>query len=96
MTGPFAFVRLIGDREAIEKITTTWDKIVVDRSADLAETAGVIRAIARACRSSSSSTTTMRATRPRPPRQLRGLLGLPDPAAARTAPDDPLRLKGKP
>ena len=33
-----AFVRLLGDREAIEKVTTTWDKIVVDRSAELAET----------------------------------------------------------
>ena len=46
VTGPLSFVRLLGDREAIEKVTTRWDKIVVDRAADLAETAGVIRSIA--------------------------------------------------
>ena len=46
VTGPFAFVRLIGDREAIEKVATTWDKIVVDRSAELAGTARLIRSLA--------------------------------------------------
>ena len=46
VTGPLGFVRLLGDRESIEKVTTTWDKVVVDRSADLAETAGVIRSMA--------------------------------------------------
>ncbi len=46
VTGPFSFVRLIGDREAIEKVATTWDKVVVDRSAELDETAGVIRSLA--------------------------------------------------
>jgi uncharacterized protein YecE (DUF72 family) len=46
VTGPIGFVRLLGDREAIEKVTTTWDKTVVDRSADLAETAIVIRSMA--------------------------------------------------
>ncbi|MBX6313204.1 MAG: DUF72 domain-containing protein, partial [Isosphaeraceae bacterium] len=38
VTGPLAVVRLLGDREAIEKVTTTWDRIVFDRSAELAET----------------------------------------------------------
>jgi uncharacterized protein YecE (DUF72 family) len=47
VTGPFSLFRLIGDREAIEKIATTWDKVVVDRAAELAETAGVIEAVAR-------------------------------------------------
>ncbi len=46
VTGPLGFVRLLGDREGIEKIATTWDKIVVDRSAELAETAGVIETMA--------------------------------------------------
>ncbi len=32
ITGPFAYVRLIGDRYGIEKITTVWDKPVVDRA----------------------------------------------------------------
>ncbi len=46
VTAPFSFVRLIGDREAIEKVTTTWGKTVVDRSESLAETAAVIEAVA--------------------------------------------------
>jgi uncharacterized protein YecE (DUF72 family) len=79
VTGPLGFVRLLGDRDGIEKITTTWDKIVVDRSDDLAETAGVIRDMARrvpvavfvANHYAGHSLETIR--------QLRGLLGLPDP-----------------
>ena len=67
MTGPFSFVRLIGDREAIEKVTTSWDKIVVDRSAgpgrDGRRDPG---ASPGGCRSSSSRTTTTPDTRPRP------------------------------
>jgi len=34
-TGPFAYLRLLGDRDAIEKITTTWNKVVVDRTDEL-------------------------------------------------------------
>jgi uncharacterized protein YecE (DUF72 family) len=47
VTGPLGFVRLLGDRDAIEKVTTTWDKLVFDRSAELAETAEVISVMAR-------------------------------------------------
>jgi uncharacterized protein YecE (DUF72 family) len=32
VTGPVAYVRLLGDREAIERVTTTWDKEVVDQT----------------------------------------------------------------
>jgi uncharacterized protein YecE (DUF72 family) len=46
VTGPLAVLRLIGDREAIEKITTTFDKVVVDRTAELAEAAGVVQTLA--------------------------------------------------
>lgn len=46
VTGPFAYVRLIGDRDGIEKITTSWDKIVVDRSRELDRIAGSLRKIA--------------------------------------------------
>lgn len=46
VTGPFSYVRLIGDREAIEKTTKTWEKIVVDRAADLRRVAASIRRIA--------------------------------------------------
>lgn len=36
-TGPFAYVRLLGDRKAIEEQTVVWDKVIVDRSAEVAE-----------------------------------------------------------
>jgi uncharacterized protein YecE (DUF72 family) len=35
ITSDFAYVRWLGDRKKIEKQTTTWDKAVVDRRADL-------------------------------------------------------------
>jgi uncharacterized protein YecE (DUF72 family) len=47
ITGPLAFVRLLGDREEIEKITTTWDTRVIDRTDELAETAEVLQRLAR-------------------------------------------------
>ncbi|RJP42392.1 MAG: DUF72 domain-containing protein [Phycisphaerales bacterium] len=31
-TGPVLYTRLIGDRYGIEKVTTTWDRVVIDRS----------------------------------------------------------------
>ncbi len=47
VTGPYVYVRLIGDREGIEKVTTTWDRVVVDRAADLRRVAGALRRIAQ-------------------------------------------------
>ena len=35
VTADFAYVRWLGDRKAIEKQTTMWDKTVIDRSSDL-------------------------------------------------------------
>jgi uncharacterized protein YecE (DUF72 family) len=35
LTADFTYVRLLGDRKGIEQITKTWDKTVVDRSAQL-------------------------------------------------------------
>ena len=35
LTGPFAYIRWLGDRHGIEKITTTWNETVVDRRPDL-------------------------------------------------------------
>jgi uncharacterized protein YecE (DUF72 family) len=46
VTGPFSYVRLIGDRKGIEEITRTWDKTVVDRTDDLKRVAGALRRIA--------------------------------------------------
>jgi uncharacterized protein YecE (DUF72 family) len=79
VTGPLAFVRLIGDREAIEKVATTWDKIVLDRSAQLAETAGVIRDLARRVPVAVFANNHYAGFAPETARQLLGLLGLPVP-----------------
>ena len=43
VTGPFAYVRLLGDREAVDALTPTLDHIVLDRSAEVAADAKAIR-----------------------------------------------------
>ncbi|HXA78707.1 MAG TPA: DUF72 domain-containing protein [Candidatus Acidoferrales bacterium] len=35
VTAAFTYVRLLGDRKGIEKITKTWDKVIVNRSKEL-------------------------------------------------------------
>jgi uncharacterized protein YecE (DUF72 family) len=79
VTGPIGFVRLLGDRAGIEKITTTWDRIVVDRSAEMAETAEVIKTMAKRVPVVVFSTNHYAGNSPETARQLRRLLGLPDP-----------------
>jgi hypothetical protein len=37
ITADFTYVRWLGDRKGIEEQTNVWDKIIVDRRADLAE-----------------------------------------------------------
>jgi len=37
LTGPFAYIRWLGDRYAIERITKTWGETVIDRRRDLEE-----------------------------------------------------------
>ncbi|MEZ5365897.1 MAG: DUF72 domain-containing protein [Bryobacterales bacterium] len=37
ITADFAYIRWLGDRKGIEAITKSWDRTVVDRSADIAE-----------------------------------------------------------
>jgi uncharacterized protein YecE (DUF72 family) len=43
VTGPFAYVRLLGDREAVDAFTKTLDHIVIDRGEQVAADAEVIR-----------------------------------------------------
>ncbi len=45
LTGPVLYTRLIGDRYGIEKITKTWDRVVVDRSERMAAIAGALAAM---------------------------------------------------
>ena len=35
ITADFAYVRLLGDRKGIEKLTTTWSQTIIDRTAEL-------------------------------------------------------------
>lgn len=42
LTGDFVYLRLIGDRAGIEKITTNWDKIVIDRTERFAQIASAL------------------------------------------------------
>lgn len=41
-TGPFSYFRLIGNREETEKLTTAFNRIVIDKSEELAECAHAI------------------------------------------------------
>src|ERR1700722_18896002 len=45
ITADFTYVRWLGDRKGIEKQTKTWDKIVVDRRAELAEWVEVLKKV---------------------------------------------------
>lgn len=79
LTGPLAFVRLLGDRTSIEKVTQTWDRLVVDRSADLAETARVIQDLATRAPVLAFASNHYAGHAPETVRQLRAMLGLADP-----------------
>jgi uncharacterized protein YecE (DUF72 family) len=79
VTGPLSFVRLIGDRAAVEKLATTWDRTVVDRSAELAEAAEVIDGLARRVPVAVFVNNHYAGYAPETARQLRERLGLPDP-----------------
>jgi uncharacterized protein YecE (DUF72 family) len=79
LTGPFGYVRLVGDRDAIEKITTTWDRVVVERDPDLAATADIVRAMAERKPVVILITNHYEGHSPATARKLRQLLDLPDP-----------------
>jgi hypothetical protein len=42
VTGPFAYIRLLGDREAVDALTPTLDHVVIDRGGQVAEDARAI------------------------------------------------------
>ena len=46
VTGPFAYVRLLGDRAAVDALTDKLDHIVIDRAAELRRTAEAISRLA--------------------------------------------------
>ena len=45
ITADLTYVRWLGDRKGIEEQTKTWDRVIVDRSADLAEWVEVLKTV---------------------------------------------------
>ena len=45
ITADFTYVRWLGDRKGIEEQTKTWDRVIVDRSTDLAEWVEVLKTV---------------------------------------------------
>jgi uncharacterized protein YecE (DUF72 family) len=45
VTADFAYIRLLGDRKGIEQITKVWDKVVVDKQAELKKWADEVESI---------------------------------------------------
>ena len=43
LTGPASYIRLLGERKRIDAITKTWDKLVIDRTAETKDVIAVIR-----------------------------------------------------
>jgi uncharacterized protein YecE (DUF72 family) len=76
ITGPFSVVRLIGDHETMEQITTHWDRIVIDRSGELAKIAQIIELLAGRVPVVVSVNNHYAGHAPATARQLRGLLGI--------------------
>lgn len=47
ITGPIGYVRLLGNRQEIEQNTKSWDKVIVDRSREIADWTDVCEKITR-------------------------------------------------
>jgi uncharacterized protein YecE (DUF72 family) len=45
ITADFTYVRWLGDRKAIEEQTTTWDKVILDRTEDLQNWVNLLRSL---------------------------------------------------
>ena len=79
ITGPFTVVRLLGDREAIEKVTTTWGEVVIDRADDLRATAEVIQTMVERVPVAVFVNNHYAGHSPSTARELRKILQLPEP-----------------
>jgi uncharacterized protein YecE (DUF72 family) len=77
-TGPLAYFRLIGHREAVEKVTTRFDRIVIDRSEELADCARSIEEMARRVPVVVFTNNHFAGFAPQTARELHRLLGMPE------------------
>ncbi len=78
VTGPLSYFRLIGNREAIEKLTPTFNKIVVDKSEELAECAAAIRHLSERVPVVVFTNNHYAGFAPETARELHRLLGIPE------------------
>lgn len=78
VTAPRSYFRLIGNREAIEKLTPTFNKIVVDKSEELAECAMTIEQLAERAPVVVFTNNHYAGFAPETARALHGLLGIPE------------------
>lgn len=79
LTGPIGYVRLLGDREEIERLTSTWNRVIIDRSEDLAKTAGVVREMSSRAPVVVIANNHYAGYSPDTVRELRELLEIPEP-----------------
>lgn len=79
VTGPVSYFRLLGDRQGIEKITRKWDKIVLDRSDELVETAVVMKELAGRVPVLAFASNHFAGYSPGTAAELRRLLSIPEP-----------------
>ena len=79
LTGALSYFRLIGNREAIEKLTTTFNRVVVDKSEELAECSLAIEAMGRRAPVAVFVNNHYSGYAPETARDLHRLLGLPEP-----------------
>ena len=77
-SGPLT-TRLVSTSEATEKVTTSWDTIVIDKWADLVESAVVVRDMARRVPVVVFVANHYAGHAPATARELRRLLGMPEP-----------------
>jgi uncharacterized protein YecE (DUF72 family) len=78
VTGPLCYFRLIGNREAIEKLTPTFNKIVVDKSEEMAACALVIAELAHCVPVVVFTNNHYAGFAPETARELHRLLGIPE------------------
>lgn len=79
LTGPLGVIRLLGDRDAAEQATKRFDRVVIDRTAEMAETARVIATLAERAPVAVFASNHYAGFAPETARELRGMLGLPEP-----------------
>jgi uncharacterized protein YecE (DUF72 family) len=75
VTGPFSYVRLLGDREAVDALAPKLDHIVIDRAGQVADDAEAIKLLAKRVPVVAFVNNHFAGYAPETLRQLVGLLG---------------------